>query len=352
MGLFDKLKSAIDTAADTINKSIEASQKANDPLADPMVKKYYEVTYGLIKTIGRANYDAIKKYIEYHLGEPCDETMLQKALECYWGYPLYHIITENTFSENKQKKIEEVNRLLDTLNLYRCGKEEAYDICFKKEIKEITSEFENVLNVVDEYSFKHLEEGMNRIRTNHYENIGLKTYSGIIHMVVKKKFLENNPSVETILVTCLERATYKYRKINGAFRISSIVLRALHFEKFGNSEEGYESITEDECLDFVANNKYFKTKAKELTEKNPFDMIDYNARFANSIIDADIMSGTYSKDQFAKTECWMPDYKTEPYYTDKVCNLYWKHIKDNYEENIIGSNDAYDMIWDYITSED
>ena len=46
MGLFDKLKSAIDTATEAINKTIESSQNAKDPLGDPAVKKYYEVAYG------------------------------------------------------------------------------------------------------------------------------------------------------------------------------------------------------------------------------------------------------------------------------------------------------------------
>ncbi|MBE6756801.1 MAG: hypothetical protein E7555_10145 [Ruminococcaceae bacterium] len=363
MGLFDKFKSAVDTAADAINKTIELSQKINDPLADPMVKKYYEITYGLIKTIGQAGYDAIKKYIEYHLGEPCDETTLRKTLECYsygsyTGCPLYDIIEVNPFGDNnKNKKLDEVNKVLNTLNLYRCAKEEAYDICFKKEIEEITSEFENVVNVVDKYGFKHLEEGMHRIYTNHYKNMGPEHYYNSIHMVVKKKFLEGNSAVETILVTCLDHAAYEYKKIDGPLRIASIVLRALNFEKHGDSEEGYTSFTKDECLDFVTNNEYYMDATKGRAEKNPFDTIDYNADFANQIIDIDIMSGkdiinpkiSYRK----KADRWMPDYKTEPYYTDKVCNLYWKHIiKDNYEENIINSDDAFDIVCKHIFSED
>ena len=51
MGLFDKLKDVVNTAADSINKAMEESKNAKDPLGDPAVKKYYEVAYGLMKSI-------------------------------------------------------------------------------------------------------------------------------------------------------------------------------------------------------------------------------------------------------------------------------------------------------------
>ncbi len=352
MGLFDKLKSAIDTATDTINKTIESSQNVKDPLADPMVKKYYDVTYGLMKTIRQASYDVIKKYIEYQLQEPCDETILQKALECYWGSPLYHIITENTFRDDKQKKIEEVNKVLDTLNLYRCTKEEVYNICFKKEIEEITSEFENVLNVVNEYGFKHLEEGVRRIHTNYYETIGFDTCNGIIHMVIKKKFFEDNLITKTILITALDHATFRYNQINGSLRIAAIVLRALNFNNSNSSEDDYATITKVTCLEFVSNNEEFVEKAKQLKADNPFDSTNHIENFAESILNVDIMSGTYSETKFAERECWMPNYETEPYYADKVCYLYWKHIAEQSGNNSTDANDIYDMIWACINTEE
>ena len=40
MGLFDKLKEVVNTAADSINKAMEESKNAKDPLGDPAVKKY------------------------------------------------------------------------------------------------------------------------------------------------------------------------------------------------------------------------------------------------------------------------------------------------------------------------
>ena len=72
MGLFDKLKEVVNTAADSINKAMEESKNAKDPLGDPAVKKYYEVAYGLMKSIDRVTVNAIRKHIEHQLGEPCD----------------------------------------------------------------------------------------------------------------------------------------------------------------------------------------------------------------------------------------------------------------------------------------
>lgn len=329
MGLFDKLKNA------------------KNPLADPMVKKYYDVTYGLMKTIYQASYDVIKKYIEYQLKEPCDETILKKTLECYWGSPLYHIISENTFDENKQKKIEEVNKVLDTLDQYRCTKEEVYNICFKKEIEEITSEFENVLNVVNEYGFKHVKDGMDRIYTNYYKSIGFDTCYGIVHMIVKKKIFEDNSTAKKILITALHHATYKYNQTNGSLRIAAIVLRAVNFNNSNCEENDYETITEADCLEFISNNKEFMAEINQLKADNPFDSTNHTENFAEKILNIDIMSGTYSK---AKTECWMPTCKTEPYYTDKVCYLYWKYIAEPYGNNSTDANDVYDMICNCINS--
>jgi hypothetical protein len=352
MGLLDKFKSAIDTATDVINKSIEASQNAKDPLADPMVKKYYDVTYGLLKTIRLASYDVIKKYIEYQLKEPCDEAVLQNALECFWGSPLYHIITENTFSEEKQNKIEEANRILDTLNLYRCTEEEVYGICFEKEIQEITSEFENVIRVVDEYGFKHVKEGMRRIYENHHKELGLHTYHGIVHLVVKKKFFEDNSTTRRILITALDHATYKYQEINGSSRVAAIALRALNFNSFNGSEEDYVAITKADCLEFVSNNEEFIAKAKQLKADDPFDTTNHIESFAEKIPNIDVMSGTYSEGKFAETECWMPDCESEAYYADKVCYCYWKYIVEKCGNTSTEANDVYDMIWDCINSED
>ena len=352
MGLFDKLKSAIDTATEAINKTIESSQNAKDPLGDPAVKKYYEVAYGLMKSIGSVTVNAIKKHIENQLGEPCDETVLQKALECFdddyssgGDGPLYRIIRQNTFNEEKQKKIEEVNKNLDALNRYRITKEEAYTLYYKEEVEKITAEFNKVLEVVEQHGFNHFKEGMYRLYSNNHKNIGLYTYYDIIHMIVKNMLFEANPGAKRVLITCLDHATYRLQNINGSFRVASIALRALHFEKHGDNEEGYTSITKDEILDFVSNNEEFKEKAKELTEENPFDTKDYNAEFSESIMSVDIMSGTYSETKFAERECWMPNYETEPYYTDKVCNLYWKYLENHFNENTEDLNSVYDLIW-------
>ena len=78
MGLFDKLKNAIDTATDAINKSIESSQSINDPLADPTVKEYFNIIYDMRMSLGWFGEESsevnsrAQKYIELVLGEACD----------------------------------------------------------------------------------------------------------------------------------------------------------------------------------------------------------------------------------------------------------------------------------------
>lgn len=353
MGLFDKLKNAIDTATDAINKTIETAQKAKEPLADPIVKKYYDVTYGLLKSIGCARYDTIIKYIEYQLGESCDETKLQEALEYYQRDmssgvqdPLYRMINENTFSGEKLRKLEEINKTLDSLGQYKCDKEEAYNMFFEREIEEITSEFEKVLNVVNEYGFKHFEEGMYAMNKKYCKNIGYNVYEGIVHMIVKKKFFEENSTTISILMACLYLATYRYIEKYGFSKTASIVLRALNFENSGRGEDGYTTITYSKCLDFVSNNAQFIEKAKQLKAKNPYDSTNHLEKFADDILQVDIMSGLDTGFSYS-AGCCLP-YKEECYYTDFVCNLYWKCIAKHRRNESTDPDEVYDMIWDFL----
>lgn len=98
MGFADKLRS-------TINKVSDTAQAAGDPLPDETSRKYYEIAYGLLSSVCHTEcdrdlllmkevekttydivpFDAVKKYIEYHLNQPCDENKLLSILDNFFN---------------------------------------------------------------------------------------------------------------------------------------------------------------------------------------------------------------------------------------------------------------------------
>ena len=151
------------------------------PLSDDVERKYYEIAYGLFSSGRSFNYSGIKKYVEFHLGQPCDEEKLKNALANFGpdgartGF--YHSCSDDYykvlesvagFTPHKINKLKEINKMLDQAETYRCTVEEALDICYKDTLSNLNLEIEELLKIVEENGVKFFREGITRIK-NKYE---------------------------------------------------------------------------------------------------------------------------------------------------------------------------------------
>ena len=124
-------------------------------------------------------------------------------------------------------------------------------------------------------------------------------------------------------------------------RVASVALRAVRFEAFGQTEEGYTTISEDECRNFVLNNDTFRSEIDE----HPYDTDKYTEEFINKIINPEL----FARD--IHDYAWMPLRYEDSYYADMVCNKFWKLAATEYENGESEDpNDVYDIIFDYINS--
>ena len=328
-----------------------------DPFADETVKKYYEISYGLLASVGDkgVNFDGIKKYIEYCLGDLCDTEKLKVVLEFFkkTGSPailhcLYYNEKELTGAYNayeiprwKAEKVLEVNRICEKQTAYRCTKNEAYNICYKEIIDDIELEYKKVLEVVAESGVRCLKEGVNRIIKKYERITGSVVIEDCIHTSTYNRFFANDPVVEAILLTYLLAALRKEIRHEA---IAGIALRASHFEEYGKNEEGYTTITEETCRNFVLNNEYFKSEIA----KHPYDKSKYIDSYTHSIMQCSIFAMYYA-DSFSCVECWMPRFNTELYYTDIICNRCCKDVQKQYSDvDLTNPQDVYDMLWNRV----
>ncbi len=348
MGLFDKVREVVNTL-----------QNSNAPLSDETERTYYEIAYGLLSLFSHVHYDGIKKYVEFHISQTCDEAKLQRALsnfgveaakKLYWRYATKEVLRskksgEKGFTDQKIEKLIEINQYLDESKKYRCSKEKAFDICYKDIFPEIKSEYEKVIEISETHGISHFREGAYRIIKKYQDRIGEYVLAEMIRSLTREKFIEGNHTVKIIVLAYL-RLELCDKKITSfkKFRVASVALKALHFEAFGQTENEYSTISEEECKEFVLNNDMFISEIDE----HPYDTDKYTREFIDNIINATLFDSLSVYDNF-----WMPLSKGDPYYADMVCNHFWKFVADKYDDGeSTDINDVFDIIFDYATGEE
>ena len=138
MGLLDKLKNILNTSSDE-----------GDPLQDEIVKKYFDIIYDMRTSrrwfepeIADANSRA-KKYIEFVLGETCDEGRFAKAVELInlsrTDYP-------NTKLEKRmvdyRKSLYQEYKARDYKSAYGVDIKSACEACYSELLAEIKAKYE------------------------------------------------------------------------------------------------------------------------------------------------------------------------------------------------------------------
>ncbi len=364
MGFADKLRSTINKVSDTVQGAVDNAQSGFDPLPDETSKKYYEIAYGLLSSVywekeqdfhhkktkeifyEKVHFNAIKNYIEYHSGAACDVERLRSILNDYFDKSSNseefsrfssirdYIILRNNLQNKKipSKKIEnlvEINKELDRTQAYVCSRDAILDICFKDAINEIKAKFDNVLTIVEEYGeSKFLDEGLGRIRKECNETLP----STFADSIIKKVFLDSFYSGNSIITKCSVNFFIRYAVIEHADafglsdcfpHFSALSLKALHFEHYGNNKENYSPITDEECRDFVLNNKFYA----DALRSHPFDKDEYVNKYVAGIKEA----CNYISKYFFLRDL---DYAVseDAHFIDNICNLAWKKIAGIYTE--------------------
>lgn len=344
MGLFDKLRDTVDNAKNSINKAIESVQNTNDPLSDPVVKQYFEIICGMRKTFLSTGPEAVtnnekaKKYIEYFLGAPCDREKLERALE------LYNLSRNDSPSQKTETIVSDFRKSLTKSTRYQLNKYQAQKMFCQREIELATEEYNRVIDVIKENpNYIHFSQGIRKMQYS----------SAIKDIVIYNSFCEGNPIIKHIvleffidsLLGRINSETYN-TLYDSRDDVALVVLKALHFEKYGQQKEGYTTITDNDYRNFVLGVPYYN----RVIEDNPFDKEEYISKFVKRLKSCQVFHGVYSSFK----NCFHIS-SIDDYFCDSVCYLTWKSITQvcNWTnadgENISKSKNMEDIFYILLT---
>lgn len=312
MGLFDKLRGVVDTAKNTINSVMDA----NDPLADLTVKKYFEIVCGMRHTFLSSGEELVtgnvkaKRYVEYFLGGACDEEKLEKTLE------LYNISRTDYPKGKTEEVLSKFRKSLMNAKEYQLDRFKACELFCQEEIAAAAVEYDKILNVIkDNINYMHFSQGLKKMQCD----------EAVKSIVIANSFYDGNPITQKLVLMYLIDSycgRINSSKFNSLYDyhddVALLVLKALHFEKYGGDKENYISITDEDYRKFVLSVNYYKNEIDD----NPFDKEEYIVRFAEGIKKREVFYIVYTS--FGR-ECFHISC-IDDYFCDAVCNLAWKVI--------------------------
>ena len=329
MGFFDKLRDTVNTAKESINKAMEAAQNANDPLSDPVVKKYFEIICGMRHSFLATGPAFLatgpepvtenvlaKKYVEYFLGEACDEQKLQKTLELY-------NISRTEFPNDKTEEIlSDFRKSLRNSTNYTLGYYEAHKIFYQDEIKETEVAYDKILDVIrDNVNYKLFTQGVRSLGKN----------SALINIAIANSFNNGNPITQQIVLEYfIDIFINRMRNEQGWLldphdAVALATIKALHFDKYGADKTNYPTISDEEYRDFVLNVNYYK----KAIYKNPFatqaEIEKLIEKFIKYIRESEILYSPYSS---YKSRDYYHITCVDDYNCDCICYHAWKQISE------------------------
>ena len=309
MGLKDKLMAAMEKVTDTIQSDVvplmdkvkENIQNRNTPLADETERHYYEIVYNLVSCAGGITYEGVRRYVSHHLGQPCDEDILRKALN-YLDAPyaplyLYHRTAEEPFkralAQRKDftpEKIDQliaINKEIDEANRYCCTQMEAYEICYKEIVSDVQTKYQNILDALKNYDrCYHFLDGLDRIRIEYKSKIGENAIETIIHFIVARSYANGNAQTKKFVISKLFNDIVYYCERHPQEKndyLLALALRALNYEKQMNTSAPYVTVSHQDCRNFVLSDETFN----QLINQHPLDREKYIEMYANAIQYAD-----------------------------------------------------------------
>lgn len=352
MGFLDKLR-------DAANKAVNSVQNLNNPLPSETAKVYYEIVYGALNSLGvGANYKALKKYVEFHTGQQCDEATLQQVLiwfEDDYGQRKYYLTSSEagmrarangtmkpkSITPGTTEKIIELNKELDLTPKYRCSFEKACDICYKEEVAQIRAEYLKVFDVIAErQKYRYLEAGLKKIEKTYQAE-----YCTLARRLLRKWIFEDLEAGKDIVQKAYAEAViYSIKGIREnqecitggpVCYVAAIAIRALHFEQYGWTKENYSSITAEECNAFVKSHSKFMSLWDNAYNRDRVVGAIQGARIPserNNYVLDDPMTKTIG--DFWTPQVGREDYflGKEDYFVDMICYHAWKTLCEEFTE--------------------
>lgn len=352
MGLKDKLMAAMEKVTDTIQSDVvplmdkvkENIQNRNTPLADETERNYYEIVYNLVSCAGGITYEGVRRYVSHHLGQPCDEDILRKALN-YLDTPygpdyLYRRTAEEPlkralaqrkdFTPEKIEKLIAINKEIDDANRYPCTPMAAYEICYAEIVTDVQTKYQNILDLLKDHNrYYSFREGLERICYEYKPKIGEFAIENIVHTIVARSYGNGNAVTKKFMVSKLFRDIAFYCEGHPQSKndyLLALALRALNYEKQTASSAPYVAISHHDCRNFVLADETYSQQINQ----HPLDKEKYIEMYANAIQYADnfmLLSERVSS--------------TFTCFNEAVCYAGWKTAAPLYDKG--GSNRPWDI---------
>ena len=324
MGLLDKLRVALDLAENKIkgwnqgaalsSSNQQPEEKNVDPLMDETVRKYFEILCGTGQNYRKWDEFPMaelraKRFVEHFLNDVCDERILEKAKELFKRSNLFGDSNED---RELRKHADEAAKSGE----YSMEECEAYRKFCQEEIDAATAEYNNILEVIkDNVNYIHFSQGLNKMKCDY----------AIKLIVIADSFYGGNPITQEVIKQYLidsyrarinDESSKEYHYAGDDLAL--LIVRALHFEKYGHNRENYKTASDEEYRDFVMTVDEYK----RAIDNHPFEKELYTERFVERITQSRVFNSrnTY----VAGPSVYLND--KDDYFCDAVCHYLWNEI--------------------------
>lgn len=327
---------------DKLNNLLQNTLTNQAPLTDPTERKYYEIAFNVLRLIHVGNYQAIKKYVDFTLGMPCDEERLKGALKHIKnrvtdGETYYLNYSDSDLQAGKNKEVCEISKeILKRVPFAELSsqKAQAFCVCFDDQIDHIKSEIAKALDMPLETASKvFLNQAIGKIKAD------LKCNDFLLYLAFKQSFLGDNGVKDAVVQHYFNVLERRAKEKDVPVYFGSMALKAANFESFGEKEKEYQTLSESECTKYIKNHDAF---AGQPFDEYPLLIVEFVAKIQKSSAFYD--DKTY---QIFDLKKFWDVCSEDDYFMDAVCYSGWLKIKEQYDDEATTINEMADMMYDF-----
>lgn len=332
MGLFDKLKGAMEKAINTIDSNILSQEE----------QWYYDMIVNALLCVKYLQKEHIKTLLLNKANKVCDEAILDKMLEKFET-------EEEDDGTWYRLSVTQYNRAVSKGSGTSCFKGADFEFLFDGFEEQVLAKFASIYEVVRENPTEDvLRQGISKIKKDLCDDkmpVGDDfSYSDRANMIIgaeiKRRFYIGDGFLSQIFI---DRATHwlmfdyeHHRNSEYIDRIYAFALHALHYEKADKKAENYATITKEDCRKAAEVSEVCQSEIKA----KPFDKEEIFDRFAYRVAKCDVL----------------PSYPDRPWekivfdtkLADAVCFQAWQEIVDTMGKNADNIEDAANLIHAYV----